>query len=208
MKMIGMARLGRDVEVRYTANGVPVANLSLAFNYGPKDQDGKRATQWVEGSLWRERAELLAQYLNQGQQLYVEVRDVHVETYDKNDGTVGTKLVGDVTELEFGAAPQGGQQQGSQGQQRGGNQGGQQRQQGSGGYQGGGQGQQRPQGGRQRPQQGNQGGGYGNQQQSPGQRGRTQQNAQRQQPAQQPAATGEANAGASGWDDFDSDIPF
>ena len=39
----GMARLGRDAELRYTPNGDAVCNLSLAFSYGKKDDSGRRA---------------------------------------------------------------------------------------------------------------------------------------------------------------------
>jgi single-strand DNA-binding protein len=129
MILMGLARLGRDVEVRHLPDGTAVANLALAYNWGAKDGDGRRASQWVEGVLWGERAEALAPYLLKGQQLEVMLEDVRVETYDRNDNTQGTKMVGRVLRLEFGARPQGdgGQQQ----QQRGG----QQRQQTGGGQQ-------------------------------------------------------------------------
>ena len=59
MQMIGLARLGRDAELRTTQSGEKVASLSLAFNWGMKGQDGNRPTQWVDGSLWGKRAEVL-----------------------------------------------------------------------------------------------------------------------------------------------------
>jgi single-strand DNA-binding protein len=40
-----------------------VANVSLAFTYGKKGDDGKRPTQWVDASLWGQRAESLAPYI-------------------------------------------------------------------------------------------------------------------------------------------------
>ena len=36
MKHIGMARLGREAEMRALNDGTPVLNLSLAVNYGKK----------------------------------------------------------------------------------------------------------------------------------------------------------------------------
>ena len=45
MILTGLARIGKDAELRYTASNEPVANLSLAFNYGRKGDDGKRPTQ-------------------------------------------------------------------------------------------------------------------------------------------------------------------
>lgn len=127
MQMIGLARLGRDAELRQTANGDSVTNLSLAFNYGRKGDDGKRPTQWVEGTLWGNRAEALCEYLVKGQAVCVTLDDVHTEEYEGRNGT-GYKLVGTVSAVEFAGSPP--EQQGSNQQQRG--QGGsQQRGQGS-----------------------------------------------------------------------------
>lgn len=105
-QLFGMARLGRDAELRYTPDGTSVASLALAFDYGKKGQDGRRPTQWIEASLWRQRAEALAPYLLKGTRLSVVVDDVHVETFQKNDGTQGVKLVGVVSTIEFGSSPQ------------------------------------------------------------------------------------------------------
>ena len=63
MKAYGLARLGRDAELRTTQTGESVARLSLAFSYGKKGADGKRPTEWVEGSLWGQRAQALAPHL-------------------------------------------------------------------------------------------------------------------------------------------------
>ncbi|WP_235815955.1 single-stranded DNA-binding protein [Bordetella trematum] len=101
-----MARIGRDVEVRYTQAGEAVASVSLAFDYGKKGQDGKRPTQWVDGSLWGQRAETLAPYLLKGGRISVTLDDVHIETFQSRDGTPGHKLAGRITTLEFGSAPQ------------------------------------------------------------------------------------------------------
>lgn len=99
--MIGVARLGQDAELRHLSSGTAVVNLSLAFNYGKKGQDGKRPSQWVEASLFGERAESLAGYLTKGTSLFVDLRDVHVETYQKRDGSSGSKLTGVVDSLDF-----------------------------------------------------------------------------------------------------------
>lgn len=117
MHMTGLARLGRDIEVRYTQDGKPVGNLALAFNWGKKDQAGNRPTQWIEASLWGERAEKLQSYLTKGAQVSVILSEPHIETFDKRDGGQGVKLVAKVLELQFaGGQQQGGQQQ--EGQQR------------------------------------------------------------------------------------------
>lgn len=100
MKSFGLARIGRDVELRRTANGDAVAGLSLAFSYGRKGEDGKRPTQWVDASLWGKRAEALAPYLVKGCLIAVTLEDVHIETYQSAKGE-GYKLVGRVLDIEL-----------------------------------------------------------------------------------------------------------
>jgi single-strand DNA-binding protein len=101
MKLIGVGRLGQDAELKQLTSGKSVVNLSLAFNYGRKGDDGKRPSQWVEASLFGERAESLAPYMVKGTSLFVDIRDVHVETFTKRDGSSGHKLTGIVDSLDF-----------------------------------------------------------------------------------------------------------
>jgi single-strand DNA-binding protein len=105
--LFGYARLGRDAELRYTTNNDPVMNLSLAFNYGRKDESGKKPVQWIDASLWGQRAEALAEYMLKGQGLVVTLEDLHIEQFKARDGTPGSKLVGRVSTIEFaGGQPQ------------------------------------------------------------------------------------------------------
>ena len=46
MILTGLARIGKDAELRYTASNEPVANLSLAFNYGRKGDEPAAWLQW------------------------------------------------------------------------------------------------------------------------------------------------------------------
>lgn len=111
-QLTDIGRLGRDVEVRYTPSGDAVANLALACEYGRKGQDGKRPTQWVEATLWGKQAEAMAPHLQKGQLLYFSIDDAHIETYKKNDGSEGFKLVGRISSIKFaGSAPDQNQQQ-------------------------------------------------------------------------------------------------
>ncbi len=102
-QMIGLARLGRDAELRDTKAGT-VAGLSLAFTYGRKDDEGQRPTQWVDASLWGDRADALAPYLVKGQLLYVCLDDAHIETYEGKNGP-GAKIVARVATVEFAGPP-------------------------------------------------------------------------------------------------------
>ena len=101
MKTIGLARLGRDAELRRTPGGDAVVNLSLAVNYGQKGQDGNRPTQWIDASLWGKAAEALAPYLVKGSVHCFTLSDLHTETYQGRNGE-GTKLVARVDSVELG----------------------------------------------------------------------------------------------------------
>jgi single-strand DNA-binding protein len=106
-QIIGIFRIGRDAELRYTQGGEPVASLALAYNYGQKGQDGNKPSQWIEASMWGKRAEAMAQYLKKGGQIYAVISDPHIETYEKRGGGEGFKLVGKVSEIEFAGGSRG-----------------------------------------------------------------------------------------------------
>ena len=103
-KLFGLARIGRDAEIRHTANQDAVCSLSLAFTWGKKDSSGKRPTQWVDGSLWGKRAEALAPYLLKGTLIAVTLDEVHIETYQGANGAA-TKLAGKVLDIELAGSP-------------------------------------------------------------------------------------------------------
>ena len=101
MIFAGMTRIGNEPEMRYTKNGDAILELNLAYNYGRKGDDGKKPTQWMYASLWGKRAESLVAYLHKGGQLYVEIHDLYVHTYEKKDGGTGVALRGRIGELEM-----------------------------------------------------------------------------------------------------------
>jgi single-strand DNA-binding protein len=107
MKAFGLARLGRDAEIRTTSQGESVATLALAFSYGRKGSDGNRPTQWVDAALWGKRAEALAPYLLKGGLVSVSLEDVHIETFDGKNGP-GHKLAARVVDLELASPKQAG----------------------------------------------------------------------------------------------------
>lgn len=95
----GLFTLGKDAEIQTTGKD-PVARMAVAYNYGRKNESGKFPTQWVDVSLWGERASKLSQYLVKGKQFFMVLEDVHIETYEGRNGP-GTKLVGRVDKIEF-----------------------------------------------------------------------------------------------------------
>ena len=104
MNAYGLARLGRDAEIRTTSNGDQVATLALAFTRRVK---GERLTQWVDGALWGKRAESLAPYLTKGTLVSVSLEDVHIETFTSQKGD-GHKLAARVIDLELASPKQDG----------------------------------------------------------------------------------------------------
>jgi single-strand DNA-binding protein len=91
---------GLDAELRFTNQSEPVATLSLAFSYGRKGDDGKRPTQWLKASFWGKRAESLAPYLLKGGLVAVTLDEVHIETFEGQNGP-GYNLVGKVMDIEL-----------------------------------------------------------------------------------------------------------
>ena len=102
MKTIGMAALGRDVEVAFAANGTAMARMSLAFSFYKKGEENDRATQWIDGVMWGKQAESLAKYMTKGSKHCFTLSDVHIEEYEAKDGSTRTKLVGRIDDVELG----------------------------------------------------------------------------------------------------------
>jgi single-strand DNA-binding protein len=73
-KVILVGNLGADPESRTLPNGNAVANLSLATSESWKDQQGQmqERTEWHRLTMYRRLAEIAAQYLKKGSQIYVE----------------------------------------------------------------------------------------------------------------------------------------
>ena len=76
-KVIILGRLGRDPEVRHTASGSAVANVSIATDSQWTDKvSGERQehTEWHRVVFFGRLAEIVQEYLKKGSQAYVEGR--------------------------------------------------------------------------------------------------------------------------------------
>lgn len=73
-KVILLGRLGADPDVRYLQDGTPVANFSLATNEPFRGSDGnwEERTEWHRVAAFQRLAEVCANYLSKGGQVYVE----------------------------------------------------------------------------------------------------------------------------------------
>ncbi|MDR2592214.1 MAG: single-stranded DNA-binding protein [Chitinispirillales bacterium] len=75
-KVILIGNLGRDPELRYTPQGRPVVNFSLATTerWTSKSGEKQERTEWHKVVLWGRQAEVANQYLKKGSPCYVEGR--------------------------------------------------------------------------------------------------------------------------------------
>lgn len=73
-KVMIIGRLGRDPELRYAQNGVPVCNLRIATDESYTDRDGNKVerTEWHSVTTFQRQAENCATYLSKGSLVYVE----------------------------------------------------------------------------------------------------------------------------------------
>jgi single-strand DNA-binding protein len=71
-----IGRLGRDPEMRYTPSGRPVTTFSVATSRTWNTSEGERRTEteWFNIVAWGSLAEICKEYLNKGQQVYIEGR--------------------------------------------------------------------------------------------------------------------------------------
>lgn len=87
-KVILIGNLGSDPEVKYTPDGVPVANFNLATSESWNDRNtGERQerTEWHRLVLWRKLAEIAGQYLKKGAKIYVEGK-LQTRSWDDQSG--------------------------------------------------------------------------------------------------------------------------
>jgi single-strand DNA-binding protein len=88
-KAIIVGNLGRDPEVRYTASGSAVANVTVATSESWKDkQSGERQerTEWHRVVFFGRLAEIAEEYLKKGSQVYVEGSIRTQKWQDKESG--------------------------------------------------------------------------------------------------------------------------
>lgn len=74
-KCIILGNLGNDPEVKYTASGSAIANLTVATSESWNDKatgEKKEITEWHRVVLFGKLAEVAGEYLRKGSQVYIE----------------------------------------------------------------------------------------------------------------------------------------
>jgi single-strand DNA-binding protein len=82
-----IGNVGREPELRFTSAGKPVTSFSVAVSRRWTDSKGARReeTEWFNVVAWGNLAEICAQYLDKGQQVYVEGR-LQTRNWENKDG--------------------------------------------------------------------------------------------------------------------------
>ncbi|UCD89393.1 MAG: single-stranded DNA-binding protein [Desulfobacterales bacterium] len=88
-KVILIGNLGRDPEVRYTADGRAVANFSIATSERWKDKNTgemQERTEWHNIVAWGKLGEICGEYLAKGKQVFIEGR-LQTRSWEKDGVT-------------------------------------------------------------------------------------------------------------------------
>src|SRR5690554_352875 len=84
-RVVLVGRLVADPELRYTPNGVAVANFRLAVNRPFTNEQGEREADFINCVIWRKPAENLANYQKKGNLIGIDGR-IQTRSYDGQDG--------------------------------------------------------------------------------------------------------------------------
>lgn len=92
-KVMVIGHLGRDPEMRYTPSGRPVTTFTVAVSRSWNTADGERRTEteWFNIVAWGNLAEICKQYLNKGQQVYIDGR-LQTRRWEDKEGQKHTSV--------------------------------------------------------------------------------------------------------------------
>lgn len=101
-RFIGIGRLGKDPEIRYTPDGSAVCNFSIAMDERYKDKNGEKVqkTEWVNVVAFGKLGEICGEYLKKGSLALVEGK-IRTTSYEDKDGVkrYQTKITADNVEF-------------------------------------------------------------------------------------------------------------
>ena len=80
-----VGRLTKDIDLKYTSNGLAVAQFTLAVARDFANQNGEKETDFINCVMWRKSAETLANYAKKGSLIGVVGR-IQTRSYDNQQG--------------------------------------------------------------------------------------------------------------------------
>jgi len=97
-----IGRLGRDPEIRYTADSKAIASLNLACGDDYKDKQGNNVeqTNWIKVVAFGRLAEIIGEYVSKGSLIYVSGKQVTRKWQDKDgQDRYSTEVVADKMQM-------------------------------------------------------------------------------------------------------------
>ncbi len=85
-RIVLIGRLTRDPELRYTSNGTPVCNFTLAVERSYTNRQGERDVDFIKIVTWRGLAENCARHLGKGRLVGVD-GSLHIRKSENNNRT-------------------------------------------------------------------------------------------------------------------------
>lgn len=103
-KVILIGNLGRDPELRYSADGAAICNASIATMTQWKDKatgEKREETEWHRVVFYNRLAEIAGEYLKKGRSVYIEGRLKTRKWQDKETGAdrYSTEIVADQMQM-------------------------------------------------------------------------------------------------------------
>ena len=111
-KVIIVGNLGGDPETRYMPSGAAVTNFTVATNESWKDKqtgEQKERTEWHRVAMFNRLAEIAAEYLRKGSQVYIEGK-LRTRKWQGQDGQdrYTTEIIADEMQMLGGRGGSGG----------------------------------------------------------------------------------------------------
>ena len=111
-KVIIVGNLGGDAETRYMPSGSAVTNFTVATNESWKDKqtgEQKERTEWHRVAMFNRLAEIAAEYLRKGSQVYIEGK-LRTRKWQGQDGQdrYTTEIIADEMQMLGGRGGGGG----------------------------------------------------------------------------------------------------
>ena len=107
-KVIIVGNVGGDPETRYMPSGGAVTNLTIATNESWKDKasgERKERTEWHRVAMFNRLAEIAAEYLRKGSQVFIEGKLRTRKWQDKNgQDRYTTEIIADEMQMLGGRA--------------------------------------------------------------------------------------------------------
>ncbi|MBN2332902.1 MAG: single-stranded DNA-binding protein [Deltaproteobacteria bacterium] len=100
-KVILVGRLGGDPEMKYGSSGSPFTTFTLATSENwTKDGKKEERTEWHRIVVFGKLAEICAQYLNKGKQIYLEGK-LQTRAWEDKEGNKRwtTEIVGNTMQM-------------------------------------------------------------------------------------------------------------